>query len=295
MNKAYSTDLQVAEDLANLVKIINESIESAERTLEKAKEIDEVKELIVEIRSSREALLKVQETIKQIEAKANIQLAQAQRIQEKLQELKTIPDTLVQLGIDESALQAIQVVLNNANAVKQDIQNSKKEALDLFKNSKKSYVKFKEFVEKSEQIKQEIKEKFQELIEWSDKITQDNQELYNAIVLSNNHIEKTMIKSSQNVDYVQKILQEINSIGGLEQIKKLIQEMQDSRSNLKQSEQQLLMTQQNLLKVKALEDYLCNFQNIRNRKQLWQWLQQELGFIGVIVYLLSLIAPRRKK
>ncbi|WP_066381984.1 MULTISPECIES: hypothetical protein [unclassified Anabaena] len=191
MDKSYSTDLQVAEDLENLVNIINKSIESAERTLKKAQEIDEVKELIAEIHSSREALLKVEESIKQIEATANILLTQSQSIQVNL--------------------------------------------------------------------------------------------------------EETIAKSSQNVDYIQKFLQEINSIGGLEKIGILLQEMQNTRLNLKQSEQQLLNTQENLVAIKGLEDYLNNFQSIRNRRQLWQFLTRELGFLGVIVYLLSLITPSRKK
>ncbi|APB34623.1 hypothetical protein GlitD10_2291, partial [Gloeomargarita lithophora Alchichica-D10] len=57
---------------------------------------------------------------------------------------------------------------------------------------------------------------------------------------------------------------------------------------------QLETCEQEMISIREFENYLRGFQRHRSGKQLRNFLYQELGFAGLIVYVLHLISPRHR-
>ncbi|MBD2204745.1 hypothetical protein H6G33_13785 [Calothrix sp. FACHB-1219] len=281
MNDKSPTDLQVSQELEALSIVINQSIDKAKNILEEAKEIDEVRELIHEIHLSREELLKVNNDLKKHEDKVSNYLSAAKELQDKLQILQEIPKQLHELGIREDILQDLQLVINEINHAKIENQSSTEASHNIL-------LQVQNYLQESQDIVQELQSK-KEVIETL------NIDIDNKLIQIRNIIDRY---DEQN-RYTQSLIQELNlviqTIGGVEEIQKFIQDIRNTRLEMHNSEQQLLSARQQMIAVQGFENYLNNFQNIRNRKQLWQWLWNELGFVGVIVYLLSLIIPKRRR
>ncbi|BAY64532.1 hypothetical protein NIES22_46310 [Calothrix brevissima NIES-22] len=281
MNDKSPTDLQVSQELEALSIVINQSIDKAKNILEEAKEIDEVRELIHEIHLSREELLKVNNDLKKHEDKVSNYLSAAKELQDKLQILQEIPRQLHELGIEEHILQDLQLVINEINHARIESQTSTEASHNIL-------LQVQNYLQESQDIVQELQSK-KEVIE------NLNIDIDNKLLQVRNIIDTY---EEQN-RYTQSLIQELNlviqTIGGVEEIKKFIQDIRNTRLEMHNSEQQLLSARQQMIAVQGFENYLNNFQNIRNRKQLWQWLWNELGFVGVIVYLLSLITPTRRR
>ncbi|MBD2196017.1 MULTISPECIES: hypothetical protein [Calothrix] len=281
MNDKSPTDLQVSQELEALSIVINQSIDKAKNILEEAKEIDEVRELIHEIHLSREELLNVNNDLKKHEDKVSNYLSAAKELQDKLQILQEIPRQLHELGIEEHILQDLQLVINEINHARIESQTSTEASHNIL-------LQVQNYLQESQDIVQELQSK-KEVIE------NLNIDIDNKLIQIRNIIDTY---DEQN-RYTQSLIQELNlviqTIGGVEEIQKFIQDIRNTRLEMHNSEQQLVSARQQMIAVQGFEDYLNKFQNIRNRKQLWQWLWDELGLLGVIVYLLSLITPKRRR
>ncbi|BAY92072.1 MULTISPECIES: hypothetical protein [unclassified Tolypothrix] len=281
MNDKFPTDLQVSQELEALCIVINKSIDKAKNILEKVKEIDEVRELIQEIHLSREQLLEAKDDLNQHENRALSHLDEARKLQEKLQILQDIPNHLHELGINEDVIRDLQLIIHKINNNKQEIQSFTEESNYILLQVKK-------YLQESQNILQEVN-KIKQIIEESHK------NIDNKLIEVKNIIDVY----DQKNQYTQSLIQELNlvieTIGGVEEIKKFIQDIRNTRLEMNNSEQRLLSARQQMIAVRGLENYLKDFQHIRNRKQLRQWLWNELGFVGFIVYFLSLVIPNRKK
>ena len=94
---------------------------------------------------------------------------------------------------------------------------------------------------------------------------------------------------------LESIKSEIDGIGGLDEIRNLLQQVDNTRVELTNSNDQLSLLQGEISQIQYLENYLQDFGRVRNHKQLRQFLRQELGFIGLIVYVLHLLTRNRKR
>ncbi|MDB9446575.1 hypothetical protein [Anabaena sp. CS-542/02] len=124
----------------------------------------------------------------------------------------------------------------------------------------------------------------------SEKIQQENLAIYAAIDRYNENIHDAKGILTQ----LDSIKAEIDGIGGLEEVRTLLQQVDNTRVDLRNSNHQLSLLQGEISQIQYLEDYLQDFGRVRNHKQLRQFLRQELGFIGLIVYVLHLLTPNRK-
>jgi chromosome segregation ATPase len=122
---------------------------------------------------------------------------------------------------------------------------------------------------------------------------------------TSNHLQevKAVEQRLNNLKEIPKQLEEIGISGTfLEELNLLLdnvnhvkKETQNTRLELRNLQEELLSTKQQMIAVQNFENYLQDLQNIRNRKQLWKWLKNELGFVGIVVYILSLITPKQKQ
>ena len=125
----------------------------------------------------------------------------------------------------------------------------------------------------------------------SEKIQQENLAIYAAIDRYNENIDNARTILTQ----LESIKSEIDSIGGLEEVRNLLQQVDNTSVDLRNSNDQLSLLQGEISQIQYLENYLQDFGRVRNHKQLRQFLRQELGFIGLIVYVLHLLTPNRKR
>ncbi len=281
MNQNRPTDLQLAQDLDKLTEVIHESIERAEKTLLQVRKINEVNTLIAKIDRSCEELLKAQETVKKTQDTTSNHLQEAKAVEQSLHNLKEIPKQLEEIGISETFLQELNSLLDNVN-------NVKKETQALIEESQQIYLKAQEYLETSES-----------LFNKSAKIKQEIDQIYSSAKLKIQELEDGINAYNKEITNAQDILREFNflvsQMGGLKQIRTLFQEVQNSRLELRNLQEELLSTKQQMIAVQNFENYLQDLQNIRNRRQLWKKLKNELGFVGVVVYILSLITPKQKQ
>ena len=71
-----------------------------------------------------------------------------------------------------------------------------------------------------------------------------------------------------------------------DEVSKLLQEVQDTRVQLREAKAQAIA-------VQSLELYLQEFQRHHQPHQLRHLLWKELGFVGIVVYFISLITRRK--
>jgi chromosome segregation ATPase len=100
---------------------------------------------------------------------------------------------------------------------------------------------------------------------------------------------------AQASDEVSKLLQEVQDTRvqlqetkaqASDEVSKLLQEVQDTRVQLQEAKAQAIA-------VQSLELYLQEFQRHHQPHQLRHLLWKELGFVGIVVYFISLITRRK--
>jgi ribose 1,5-bisphosphokinase PhnN len=132
-----TTDLQVAKDLINLTRVINESIERGESVYEKIITLDETKTLIQKIQDARESLNRADEAlkanrreVKELEASTAQNLLDAQNFLDQIKPLKDLPLKFSELGLDQNLLIQIKNSLSDLKLLEQLISESKRELQD---------------------------------------------------------------------------------------------------------------------------------------------------------------------
>lgn len=281
MNQNPIPDLQIAQDLENLTQVINESIKRAERTLQQAKKVDEVNILIAKIDRSCQELVKAQQTVKKTQDITSNQLQEAKEVEQNLHRLKEIPKQLEEIGISGNFLEELNLLLDNVTKVKKEIQT-------LIEKPQQIYLKAQKNLERSDSLSNE-----------SAQIKQEIDHIYSSVKLKIKELENGINRYNKAVENAENILREFNllvsQMGGLDQIRKLLQEVQNTRLEIRNLQEELFYTKKQMIAVQNFENYLHDLQTIHNSRELLQWLKKELGFIGIIVYLLSLITRKRKQ
>ena len=84
------------------------------------------------------------------------------------------------------------------------------------------------------------------------------------------------------------INQIILEIGGIEAFKSLLDESKNMRILI-------LETRQEVIAIRSLENYITEFRRHRNHRELIRFLWNELGFLGVLIYLLRLMIPKNRR
>jgi methyl-accepting chemotaxis protein len=281
MNQNPIPDLQIAQDLENLTQVINESIKRAERTLQQAKKVDEVNILIAKIDRSCQELVKAQQTVKKTQDITSNQLQEAKEVEQNLHRLKEIPKQLEEIGISGNFLEELNLLLDNVTKVKKEIQT-------LIEKPQQIYLKAQKNLERSDSLSNE-----------SAQIKQEIDHIYSSVKLKIKELENGINRYNKAVEDAENILREFNllvsQMGGLDQIRKLLQEVQNTRLEIRNLQEELFSTKKQMIAVQNFENYLHDLQTIHNSRELLQWLKKELGFIGIIVYLLSVITRKRKQ
>jgi ribose 1,5-bisphosphokinase PhnN len=132
-----TTDLQVAKDLINLTRVINESIKRGESIYEKIINLDETKTLIQKIQDARESLNRAEEAlkanrkeVKELEASTAQNILDAQNFLDQIKPLKDLPLKFSELGLDQNLLIQIKNSLSDLKLLEQLISESKRELQD---------------------------------------------------------------------------------------------------------------------------------------------------------------------
>jgi chromosome segregation ATPase len=98
------------------------------------------------------------------------------------------------------------------------------------------------------------------------------------------NIYEQKISSADNI--LTELRSTLNEIGGMDEVRKLLTEVQDTRVQLREAKAQAIA-------VQSLELYLQEFQRHHQPHQLRHLLWKELGFVGIVVYFISLITRRK--
>ena len=197
------------------------------------------------------------------------------QLSQKLHDLQTLETNIRQL--EAQVFHNLEYLQSFSNILK-ELREAKRELEEIGVTS---------IVEEARLILQDVNNVRAE----SEKIQQENLAIYAAIDRYNENIDDAKGISTQ----LESIKSEIDGIGGLEEVRTLLQQVDNTRVDLRNSNHQLSLLQGEISQIQYLEDYLQDFGRVRNHKQLRQFLRQELGFIGLIVYVLHLLTPNRKR
>ena len=198
------------------------------------------------------------------------------QVSQKLHSLQTLDTNIRQLG--EQVSQNLEYLQGFSNIL-HELREAKRELEEIGVTSS--------LMEEARLILQDANHARAE----SQKIMQENQAIYAAIDRYNENIDNARSVLTQ----LESIKSEIDGIGGLEEVRNLLQQVDNTRVDLRNSNDQLSLLQGEISQIQYLENYLQDFGRVRNHKELRQFLRQELGFIGLIVYVLHLLTRNRKR
>jgi cation transport regulator ChaC len=150
------TDLEIANDLQLLCQTVNEAIDRANSILQKAQQIDEVRELIQKIDGASQDLQQNQQLLQQTKVDYESKLKQLEQAQSDIGYLKNLPQKLIQLGISENLLEETQPVLDS-------LLTSKQEAGELIRTVEALSQNLKKDEQLLQEIRTESESKFQQL------------------------------------------------------------------------------------------------------------------------------------
>ncbi|QOV24417.1 coiled-coil domain-containing protein [Anabaenopsis elenkinii] len=197
------------------------------------------------------------------------------QLSQKLHELQTLDTNIRQLG--DQVSQNLEYLQGFTNIL-HELREAKRELEEIAVTSLVEQARL--ILEDANNVRAESK-----------KIMQENQAIYAAIDRYNENIDN----ARSIVTQLDSIKSEIDGIGGLEEVRNLLQQVDNARVDLRNSNHQLSLLQGEISQIQYLENYLQDFGRVRNHKQLRQFLRQELGFIGLIVYVLHLLTRNRKR
>ncbi|WP_414520780.1 hypothetical protein [Umezakia ovalisporum] len=264
-NDQTRTDLEVAKDLKKLTEVIDNSLHRADAILKQAKEVEEIRIVISEVRTSRDQLIESQREAREI----------GDQLSQRLEYLQTLETNIRQL--DAQVSRNLEAVESCGNLI-DELTQAKRELEEINVTS---------LVEQARLILEDVNNIRAE----SQKIQQENQAIYAAIDRYNENIDN----ANSILTQLESIKSKIEGIEGLDEIRNLLQQVDNTRVELTNSKHQLSLLQGEIREIQYLENYLQDFGRVRNHKQLRQFLRQELGFIGLIVYVLHLLTRNRKR
>ena len=267
------TDLEIAEDLRSLCQIIDEAIDRVNLILQRMQRIDEVRELIQDIDRASQNLEESERKLEQA--------------QSDIEHLRNLPQALRQLGIHENFLPEVQHILDEVEQRRHWFEQA---LCDFQKNE------------------QRVRELIQ-AIEVASQGLQQNQQLLQQIKTDCESKLQQLEQAQSDIEHLKNLPQALRQLGihenFLPEVRRILNEIRESRRWFKQLLNELQANQQTIrrnleefnqeiIAVRDLENYLRNFQQYRSGKKLRNFLYQELGFAGLVIYILHLLKPRRR-
>ena len=267
------TDLEIAEDLRSLCQIIDEAIDRVNLILQRMQRIDEVRELIQDIDRASQNLEESERKLEQA--------------QSDIEHLKNLPQALRQLGIHENFLPEVQRILDEVEQRRHWFEQA---LCDFQKNE------------------QRVRELIQ-AIEVASQGLQQNQQLLQQIKTDCESKLQQLEQAQSDIEHLKNLPQALRQLGihenFLPEVQRILNEIRESRRWFKQLLNELQANQQTIrrnleefnqeiIAVRDLENYLRNFQQYRSGRKLRNFLYQELGFAGLVIYILHLLKPRRR-
>lgn len=159
---------------------------------------------------------------------------------------------------------------------------------DAFKDLIKQMEQANERLQSEKKCLQDIQKSAVEALENAENL---NSELQNLKDLPN-MINQLGINSDL-LSEIQLILTEVRQLENsskhnIEAFKSLLNESRNMRALIQE-------TSQEVIAIRDLENYIISFRRPRNYRELWKFLWNELGFLGVLIYLLRLIIPKNRR
>ena len=121
--------------------------------------------------------------------------------------------------------------------------------------------------------------------------------------------ERKLEQAQSDIEHLKNLPQALRQLGihenFLPEVQRILNEIRESRRWFEQLLNELQANQQTIrrnleefnqeiIAVRDLENYLRNFQQYRSGRKLRNFLYQELGFAGLVIYILHLLKPRRR-
>jgi len=253
--------------------VIDEAIDRVNLILQRMQRIDEVRELIQDIDRASQNLEESERKLEQA--------------QSDIEHLKNLPQALCQLGIHENFLPEVQRILDEVEQRRHWFEQA---LCDFQKNE------------------QRVRELIQ-AIEVASQGLQQNQQLLQQIKTDCESKLQQLEQAQSDIEHLKNLPQALRQLGihenFLPEVQRILNEIRESRRWFKQLLNELQANQQTIrrnleefnqeiIAVRDLENYLRNFQQYRSGKKLRNFLYQELGFAGLVIYILHLLKPRRR-
>jgi phage-related protein len=124
-----TTDLQVAKDLEKLSDTINQAINYANQTLEEAKKVPEIQQIISEANLARTSIENASNKLADIDSTINNNLNKSQEIESHIKELKDLISRLNSMKVESDRA---EILLSQINPVYYSLQALSNELSSIF-------------------------------------------------------------------------------------------------------------------------------------------------------------------
>jgi len=284
--------LGIHENFLPEVQHILDEVEQRRHWFEQAlcdfqKNEQRVRELIQAIEVASQGLQQNQQLLQQIKTDCESKLQQLEQAQSDIEHLRNLPQALRQLGIHENFLPEVQHILDEVEQRRHWFEQA---LCDFQKNE------------------QRVRELIQ-AIEVASQGLQQNQQLLQQIKTDCESKLQQLEQAQSDIEHLRNLPQALRQLGihenFLPEVQRILNEIRESRRWFKQLLNELQANQQTIrrnleefnqeiIAVRDLENYLRNFQQYRSGRKLRNFLYQELGFAGLVIYILHLLKPRRR-
>ena len=260
MNINYNTELQVAQDLEKLSDTINRAVDHANRTLEEAKKVPELKQMMSEAHLARTSIENASTTL--ININESIEIANNTLININA----TIGSNVKEAQEIESHLKEIKYLISKLNSIKGESNR-----VEILLNQVAP-----------------VHSSLQELSDNIDKSVKDA----NEILVNINSTVSSNIKEAQEIEsYIKEtkyLISKLNSVKvENDRAEILLNQVASAHSSLQELSNELVF-------VFTIEKYLRKFAKNYSSKQLFRLLWKDFGIAGIFIYLFICATPKNR-
>jgi DNA repair ATPase RecN len=123
MTTEYKTDLQIAQDLEKLSDTINHAVDYANRTLEEAKKVPELKQMLSKVDLTRTSIENASNVLVNINETIDSKVNRMQEIESHLKELKDLISRLNSIKVQSDRAEILLSQINPAYSSLQELSN----------------------------------------------------------------------------------------------------------------------------------------------------------------------------
>jgi DNA repair exonuclease SbcCD ATPase subunit len=147
-------------------------------------------------------------------------------------------------------------------------------------------------LKQSEQVLRQIESEF---ISEAEKKKESIEAIKNKAGQILDHVKAVEKRISETINKFEPLIRKLSELASdqslLQQIQSILDETKRCQSLLAQA---LEECRQETMAIREFEEYVRQFRKYRSGRQLRSFLYRELGFAGLVVYILHLLAPRRR-